>query len=513
MLYNSNNWNLIAKIIYELQIMTDIDGQLLAFKALEEEPRREMLEMIVSRLKKSGFPNDTGDTVYDKLVEKITNRKKTHYLMEALCYIDQKLVHQNEVRHFMLNSEASVSPMRQLNINAEELGILILPRLYCSWSRKGRDKFTELSVSRGINELMQSYYYVDVKALGGFKVHHYMMNNPEKDSVKFLRIAVSPLTNGNVLAIKKYSAEGCKKIAIVGVGSDCVEDESEDKKVEKEFYVSRRGLEDKVLKVIDKAAEIKADILMFPEMLGTKEIREQSLERLACLEIETNGMHPPSVTLLPTEWEYGNCGEGAEPWKAGNNTNTLYVACSGSLIEGEGFKETFRQQKQNPYLEKAAVLSGAVEDIKADKSINVLHIPNLGRIVFPICADLLAASYRKILIEVLGATLVLCPSFSKGFDDFIQLTNIGNPFGCRIVWCDSCAVRHLYEKNTHGVFKECDICCIGAYGGRNYTPIKPQPQCKDGKCGNLCLFYIDIPLSAFSFGDVSGKLRWQHLTA
>lgn len=515
MFYNSNNWNLIAKIIFELQKQEDISTWLIKFKSLANEVREKMLQQIASRLQTSGFPDDTDADIYDQMVNGITEQHLPHYLMEALCYIDQKMIHQNQARYFMRNNELSISPMRQLNINAEELGILILPKLYCSWSRKNgkQGKFTELSASRGINGLMQYYYYIDVKALGSLKVQNHVMKFPrQKEVTKFLRVAVSPLTNGNVLAVKKYTARNSKKIAVAGVGSDQVE-RSCRQKINEQFYVSKKDLEDKVLKVAERAAEIQADILMFPEMLGTKEMREQCLKKLADMGIEEDGKHPPFLTLLPTEWECGNHDNNDRPWEAGNNTNTLYVACSGSIIDGDSYRAAFMQQKQNPYLEKATNTSGEAEDIQSDKNIHILHIPNLGRIAFPICADLLAASYRKILIETLGATLILCPSFSKGFDDFIQLTNAGSDSGCRIIWCDSCAVRHLYDKDVPGAFQESDICCTGAYGHRNYSPIKPRPKCKNGQCEAICLFYIDIPLSPFSAGDTLGELQWQHLIA
>lgn len=160
----------------------------------------------------------------------------------------------------------------------------------------------------------------------------------------------------------------------------------------------------------------------------------------------------------------------------------------GDLIDGDSFKESFRQQKQNPYFENEGNLSGKIEDIDSDNRICILHMPDVGRITFPICADLISDEYRNILIEKLGSTLILCPSFSKGFDAFIKLTNIGMASGCRIIWCNSCAVRHLYDKNKEGVFHESDICCTGVSGARNYFPAKPEVKCIKGQCADSCLF-------------------------
>ncbi|MCI8530473.1 MAG: hypothetical protein HFH82_15230 [Lachnospiraceae bacterium] len=515
MYYNSNNWNLIAKIIDKLLKHSDLDFNLIQFKVLEAEEREKRLQMVTLCLKKCGFPYNTIVEVYEKLILEVEEAEQSYYLMEALCYIDQKLCHQNQVRPFMVDNEMMVGPMRKLNINAEELGIIILPKLQCKWSGNGKsgDEFGDLSMGEGINQLMK-YYYVDMKALGGYELQNYVINDMQWNKTReFLRIAVSPLTNGNVLAVKKYKAEKKKKIGIAGVGSDVVEREC-GQKIDPMFYVSKKELEKKALRLIEEAARIQADILMFPEMLGTKAMIEQCLELLGKLDIQGGKKkQPPLITLLPTVWHSEGGEKECNLWEAGNNSNNLYVACRGDLLYEEGFKETLIQQKQNPYLEKRTNTSGEVEDIKSDKKICLIHVPYLGRIVFPICADLLTKSYRKLLIEVLGATLILCPSFSKGFDEFIQLTNIGNTYGCRMIWCNSCAVRHLYKKDIPGAFQESDICCMGAHGNRDYTPVKPDAECKNGQCSNMCLFYIDIPLPPFTTKDVSGQLHWHHLIA
>ena len=285
-------------------------------------------------------------------------------------------------------------------------------------------------------------------------------------SSKTLRIAVSPLTNADVLSIEEYVKDGRRKIAIVDVaGSKTKQKES------KQFGIDENQLHDRVEKIIKASSDIRADILMFPEMLGTQKIRKSSLQLLTKMDLEENRC-TPLLTLLPTEWECGNMdGHAGQP---AYNTNTLYVACRGDLIDGDSFKESFRQQKQNPYFENEGSLSGKIEDIESDNRICVLHMPDVGRITFPICADLISDEYRKILIEKLGSTLILCPSFSKGFDAFIKLTNIGIISGCRIVWCNSCAVRHLYDNNKEGIFNKSDVCCTGVSGARNYFPAKPE---------------------------------------
>lgn len=514
MFYNSNNWDLIAKIISKLQEQENIEQKIRSFKSLDEEKRGGILKDVFMRLGGCGFPHGTQQDAYSDFVVHLSEEELPYYLMEALRYMDVKLDHGNDAAKFMQDSEISVSPMRQLNKNAEELGIMILPKLGCAWSRKARNmenaenKSTELSLNKGINELMQNYYYINEKELGRYKIKNFVIKSGEKfHSTDYLRIAVSPLTNGDVLNVKEYTKGGQKKIGIAGVGSNKL-----NKKIKSQFFVSEDKLSDKVKRVIEESAKIQADILMFPEMLGTKQSRESALKLLAELDTEEGG-HIPLITLLPTEWACkGGDGDNAcTPEEAISNTNTLYVACRGDLMDGESYKASFGQQKQTPYFETDGVLSGRVEDIESDGLIYVLHVPNLGRITFPVCADLLSTDYRKMLIERLGATLVLCPSFSKGFNDFIRLTNTGADAGCRIVWCNSCAVRHLYEANSDMVFKESDICCTGVSCSRNCFLLKPETKCINGQCGDYCLFYIDIPLSMSQ--QRKHELCWKHLVS
>lgn len=502
MFYNDNNWNLIAQIIFKLQNELDITHKILSFKALTDEKRADKLADVSKRLGACGFPDNTEADTFEKLTVCLPEEELVEHLMEALHYIDMKLNHNNDAAVFMLDRTISVSQMRRLNKNEDKLGIMILPRLKCAWSRKAPNG-VEMSVSRGINELMQNYYYINKMDLGKYEICNYVLRNGSAaHSPKMLRIAVSPLTNAEVLSIEEYVRDGRKRIAIVDVaGSKMKPDES------KQSGISENQLIDRVQKVIQVSSDIKADILMFPEMLGTQELRKSSLYLLAKMDLEEN-RYTPLLTLLPTEWSRVNKDNGGG--KLTHNTNTLYAACRGDLIDGDSFKESFRQQKQNPYFENEGNLSGKIEDIEPDNRICVLHMPDVGRITFPICADLISDEYRNILIEKLGSTLILCPSFSKGFDAFIKLTNIGMASGCRIIWCNSCAVRHLYDKNKEGVFHESDICCTGVSGARNYFPAKPEVKCIKGQCADSCLFYIDIPLSTTTKGG-EGKLYWNHI--
>lgn len=140
-----------------------------------------------------------------------------------------------------------------------------------------------------------------------------------------------------------------------------------------------------------------------------------------------------------------------------------------------------------------------------------MHISGIGRIVFPVCADLINEKYREKLLHVIDATLILCPSFSKGFDDFIQITASGNVTGCQMIWCNSCAVQHLYKDAAKQKFEVGDICCANINGmKRTYTVIKPYPKCNN-ECKAGCLFYIDIPMTKEILKADAVKTQWTHV--
>jgi len=491
MFYNSNNWNLLANIVSKLHNMSEMEQKLREFKSLKTNIRKAMLSIIVNCLKECGFPRDTSDEVFERLEVSGSHYELCYFLMEALHYVDMKLIHQNETAIFMLEKEKTFSRMRELNTNREQVGVMILPRFHCRWSQKQTgEEIRDMSVSRGINELMQYYYYVDVKTLEPYCVQNYILRDVAIGEK--IRIVASPVTNKNVLKVDRYSRDEKNKLAVEEVdGSEIV---------------------DRVVKVIDMSAELEAGILIFPEMLGTKEVKKCALTRLAELDLCGEEKHSPLMTLLPTEW-LCNCKKpGDRPWRSGNNSNILSVVCANNVIDGENVRETFQQQKQTPYWEREENLSGCEEDIVSDRVISILHVPDIGRIAFPVCADLLSDHYRKILVEILGATLILCPSFSKGFNDFLQIANSELSYGCRIVWCNTCAVQHMYKGKSHRMFQEGDICCVGIGGDRDNKLIKPLPHCGKGECGEWCLFYIDIPLSVLDPEELK-ELKWKHLTA
>ncbi len=485
--FHKENYNLMAEIIAVLIENNVTLHELESFKATTSEIRDANLQKISERLQALGFPKNTDCCAFQKLVEGIPEEKLVDYLIEALLYIDIKLDFGDNISCFMIERDAILSEIRDLNSNYDKTQVMILPRLGGKWNKKSED--------HGINSLLNFYFFIEKQKLNGYHIRNFAYNNVGGAVIdkQFIRIGISPLTNESSLNVKHTISRGAKKAITVdrsGIGSDVINNTTK-----------------KLCRVIEKAAEQQIDILMFPEMLGTEEMAQEGLKKTAELAYQSEKGSAPFLILLPTIWGKEDSGD-----QKGRNTNKLKVVISDCIIDGMSYREAFSQQK--PYFAAEANERGEIEDIVSDGVINLLHVPKIGRIAFPICADWLSKSYRSILLNSLMASVVLCPSFSKGLDEFIQLCALSSTEGCCIIWCNSCAVQHLYEEDKRGGFNVGDMGCAGIpRQWRTYGPKKISPLC-GGQCGKeYCLFYIDVPLYYQREKTKADCLKWRHLFA
>ena len=183
----------------------------------------------------------------------------------------------------------------------------------------------------------------------------------------------------------------------------------------------------------------------------------------------SKGYPMPSLCLLPTWWH--------------DNQNELFVYdASGKLL--------CTQKKQIPYIYKDETGKMFAEHLVNTKNvIHIIHIPNVGRVAFPICKDLLEEEYIRIMLRQLRATFLLCPSYSSSKTQF-DLTAPGSiQYGCYTIWCNTCAAYHKDEIPSH----------IGLVSGPQGLPEMTEyllPKC-DGDCGSEeepCVFIAEISM-------------------
>ena len=351
-----------------------------------------------------------------------------------------------------------------LNDNVEETGILILPRvpslnepLDRAEVKSGTPQKTwAYNWEPGINEELTNTYYIEKNELTvngtTYRVTHrimrdWLVGNP-------ILLAVSPISkNAQLFEPICYESGGKKRFAIKGV--------------ENPELIRRR-----VKAAYKKAAEIGVNLLIYPEMLGDESMftpAEGFSDFFSQLgdEVTEAGYSSPALVLPPTLWH--------------NKHNKLYV------IGGDGGYVCV-QEKQNPFLYCGdAVQEKYLEDLRGVAPIiQVIHVPYVGRLTFPICKDYLVPEYRELLVRTLRSTMMLCPSYSKGKFSFSVSAPAELAYGCYSLWINTCAA--LSGKNSPPPY-------IGLFATPNTELVhKFEPKCR-GLCGladDACLFIVEI---------------------
>lgn len=374
---------------------------------------------------------------------------------------------------------------RALNDNIEETGIRILPRVKIpQFAYEGHLRRDARSFCDYINANLQNCYYIKEENLNVDGIKYELENVIYQPEIKgkdreSLTIAFSPLTNlplDDILQIN-YFAE-------------------RDENGLEQNYFSAEGVKwpelcfEKYKKLYQCACEFDADIVMAPEMLGV-----DGLYKLDKLKFNENshewskakmkkGNRVPSLVLTPTY-----C-------KNGRNSVRVFDKYGKMLLE---------QDKQYPfvYRKKDALMEKLyTENLKnCENRIVMLHVPHWGRMVFPICMDFLNPSYQNVLIRVLQATLVLCPSYSNGATNFEAALSTGVQFQTTSLWGNSCSALqpHLVDCGYVGAVRLPNV-------GTNASPVRFELDCK-GKCMKECAFIVHLPL------NYAGISRWQDCTA
>lgn len=351
-----------------------------------------------------------------------------------------------------------------LNDNWEQTGILVLPRVpslndpldRAAASYDAPKKTWAYAWEPGVNEELTNTYYVEKKQLTVNNKTYTVVHRVTKDWVVGNRIllAVSPISKEAQLdGPHCYESDGSCRFSIEGMSNS--------------EYIRHR-----VKSAYKKAAEEGAGLLVYPEMLGERTMftpLEGTSDFFSQLgeEVDKAGYSSPAIILPPTWWH--------------DKHNQLYV------IGGDG-RQICVQEKQNPfqyYNDKTG--RNYLEDLQDPSPIiQVLHVPNVGRITFPICKDYLVVPYRELLARTLRSTLMLCPSYSRGKFSF----NISAPaeleYGCFSLWVNTCSA--LSEEDSPPDY-------VGLIAAPNpERTFYFEPKC-NGQCGltdDACLFLVEI---------------------
>ena len=339
-----------------------------------------------------------------------------------------------------------------LNSNMDETGIVILPRCRCGWERKGRGG----AYRDELRQLLHHIFYIDKNKIHGLEVQNVFLSGPSINSEKSkLRIAVSPLS------------------ADVKLNTEFGEDENG----VRTFCIS--GLEnientaERIELILKKAQEEEQDMIVFPEILGKREIVNEIIGKLQRAEIFDIEKKNPLLIFMPSIWEnrYNEC---------------VVVTGQGEIKCSQGKQNGFSYPSDN---------ANAIEDIAADNKICLIHMNGIGRLAVLLCKDFLTDNYRDIFLSQLETKLMIVPSFSTGEFDFSLIGEKCKADDCCVVWCNTCSVKNLMdEKKQENLDTIAFLQKSGKHRGMKKEEFKRNQECRDGQCKKLCLFTGELIL-------------------
>lgn len=341
-----------------------------------------------------------------------------------------------------------------LNSNIMDTGIIILPRCESFWERGHRGEQYGIELIH----MMEYFYYIEVDNEGlllgykgiRFEIKNYLVNeNLFYDAAKKSRLVLgmSPIIKDSCLTKPKiYNVDIAKKFSV--------------RLKKQKINIIKRRIE----AVLNKAREEGVDILVFPEMLGSKEINDFIKKKL---ESNDSEKEYPSLIIGPSVWE------------SNHNTASIFL-CFGEVIG--------KQEKQNPYMHEEVGYQKEgkiIEDIRPKPEILLFHCQGIGRIAVAICKDALTDNYRKILIQQLKVTLLIVPSYSSGFHDFHLKLQECVSNDTVSVWCNTCSA--LVDG------KDWVAMILGA--GKVCERKMIYKQCEEANCREDCLFKFVLELA------------------
>lgn len=402
---------------------------------------------------------DLTDRFFSEM-DRIIRDKRKDILTVLLYFMDRGII---ECYRRNIDFEDDVEMLDALNQNVEQSRIILLRKTDCNWA------FCEKTM--GIQMLLYHFYFVDRDMIRDMCLKNYFLD----ESIMFpygkssLRIAISPLTREKVVNFSKpYERINDKTGArqqYFRVESIMREDELTLQVLENMYCAGKDG----------------ADILVFPEMLGTSKM----LEHILSLISQQDSEKVPALVVFPSIWEKTAGDE--------NNTNRSCLILQGNEI-------LFEQHKRCDF--KYLSERGPVyEDINRYDSghniMNLLHVEGLGRICIIICVDFLVTQNRDQIVKNLCPTLVCSLSFSTGSFHFRTLGEACFYQGCNWVWCNTCSAANETSKleNFKSVGMITTLCKNNDLSDESSfkRQFSGKTECKKANC-QKCIYYAEIPL-------------------
>lgn len=474
---NSPYFNLIASLIHKAATYPEA----LSAPPLSAECDKSLQKQADSLLvKKLGIENNSShnsirvDSLKQRAIIEFCESADNYYLYcTVISRLDERIGKSDLYRDLdyeTLRGDSSDRSFTCLNTNEDETNIIILPKV--SHPQRihmitGSDGIQVPVVTKDahywsghLNRHLQNIFYVFKSDLHGYRLRNFLFRSSLHERGRdYLNIGFAPVTNKafyDIMALRDDI------ITFDRMGN-------EQRRFGDIRLLNPNELEANFFASYSLACRNDIDILFGPEMLGTKSMTEtDSLGYNPLFEpTPENRYQTPMLTLTPTYWR--------------DRQNSLSLFSANGKFIAEQFKQHGFEYKGSKGL--------CIEDLHGSpKEIVMLHIPNLGRIVFPICADFLQEYYRDMLIKTLQACLILCPSYSFGTSSFERMVVVGVPYDVRCIWGNSCSP---YAGAKHS--PEYPALASTPIISEKSSTVRITPRC-NGMCKKACLFRIKIPL-------------------
>ena len=185
-----------------------------------------------------------------------------------------------------------------LNSTVEETGLLLVPRVKSVSDDDTSEEevlFKRNWIGRwlpGMNQSLKNTYYMETSALAAngihFSVRHRIVDNLVFHDRRYIRIAFSPLLRNPRLDVQCYKKGGRVLFSV----SDLSQKDEIKGREEAAFAL---------------ACQEKADVLVFPEMLGDKGLvaPEEGYSEILdvfAIKAEKDGLQAPHIIFSPTWW-------------------------------------------------------------------------------------------------------------------------------------------------------------------------------------------------------------------
>lgn len=362
-------------------------------------------------------------------------------------------------------SELSNETFSSLNSNVEKTGIVLLPKVeglkteHTFENGDTRKRKTAEEWALDYNGSLNHFYYVRAVNLEGYELRNIYYDAFATDTLpEELVVAAAPLCGGEEHAIGWEESE------------ETSEEGLEVRYLDR-FYVKDP---EKIGKAMERACDLAVDhgahLLVGPEMLGTEDLYSLEKDRYNSFFYRWNMKQSPNMSrasslkliCAPSNWA--------------NNSNVVHIYRPDGKILGKQFKQTPFRTKTPAAEEKL---------IKPPREIFILHIPYIGRVMFPVCVDFLNPGYRELLVRELKASLLICPSYTSGLAEFENAIGSLAEYGCSLVWINCCTAW-----SGAGYAGAVSAPAVPVTHGRQRFEL----QC-DKKCEAGCIFLAKIPMN------------------